>query len=206
VFSATAALVILAIISLPTAAFDDMTNVAIEVTPSETTEGAMTLFSVTVHNGNDRSLVVGSITIQIFEGSMMVSDPTYKLYTVDVKDGMVPGQGTRTFEHRGSAPDFFGMCSVLVTITGTPEGSTNMSFGMQSTSIWIEPSIFGTMGISFLLIVLLIIIFPAVIIVAVVLVLRKNGRGSGDQAPVCPHCGALRSPGSTFCEQCGRKL
>jgi hypothetical protein len=52
---------------------------------------------VTLHNANNRSLTITTLTIQIYEGMLGNSDDKYTMYHTNPADAVVPSEGSKKF-------------------------------------------------------------------------------------------------------------
>lgn len=190
--------------SAPASAFDQMAGVTMDLSPTEVASGGAMNLAVTLNNQNDRSLVITSLTVQIFNGAFLGSSPEYKLYTINPDDGLVPAGGSKEFGVPGNAPHYIGTCAVAVTFAGTFDGDENASFGLLMSQLDINPNVVG-----FAIAGALLDIVPLVLIVAVAIIaVMYFGRKSGPRAEYglrCPQCGETMPPGSKFCNRCGKR-
>lgn len=192
-------------VSAPASGFDELTGCTMEFAPVEMDQARSTHFTVTIHNNNNRSLTVTSMTMQITNGFMHGMSDDFRLYQVSTIDGIIPAGGSKQFGHDGIAPDFIGQCSVIVTISGILEGSDNTSIGLFTASTMLNPTMpVGLISLGILLLVIAVVVIIAVVILIVVL-MGKNKQPAGRPPMGCPSCGAPNSSGGLFCPQCGRK-
>ena len=159
----------------PAAAFDEMSGITMAMSPQEATSGARLDLVVTLGNQNDRDLTITSLTAQIYNGGMFSPEAKYEMYHINPSEGLVPANGTRSFELGGNAPKYVGMCSVAVTIAGVFEGDENASIDILFSSITLNPDVRG-----FMLTGALLFIIPlAIAVAAVAVVIWHLGKSRG---------------------------
>ncbi len=189
----------------PASAIDQMAGVTMTMVPAEADSGGKMGLNVTLHNHNDRSLTITSLTVQIYNGNMMFSSSSEnKMYHINPENGLVPANGSREFAVPGNAPDYLGMCSVTVTIAGILDGDENASIGLFTSSIFLNPNVGGFVLAGVLLLIVPVAIIVVVVVLAVLYFSKKSG-----PAPAyglrCPRCGEVMPPGSTHCTRCGKR-
>ncbi|MBI0584062.1 MAG: zinc ribbon domain-containing protein [Methanomassiliicoccus sp.] len=197
--------VMIASSAAPVSAFDELSGLSMEMTPTEVTSGSSMDLKVTLHNNNDRSIYVTSLTVQIYDGSMWSSMDEYKLYSINPSDGLIPAMGSKQFTISGKAPNYVGICSVAVTLSATMEGSMNSSIGLLTSSIIINPDMTGGLVFAGALLLLPLSAIVVVIIIVVVVLGRRKAPSSSSQSR-CHGCGEPLPPGGSYCPRCGRSL
>lgn len=189
----------------PVAAFEEMSGVTTSISPSEATGGSNMDLVVTVHNQNNRSLTVTSLTVQIYNGPFLVSSNENQMYHINPTDALVPANGSKAFKVPGNAPNYVGPCGVFVSIGGLFDDDENASVGVFSGSITLNPNVGGFIAMGMLIVLVTIIVIVVVAVIAVLYFGKKSAPSTAYQLR-CPQCGAVVPPGSPYCANCGRKL
>lgn len=91
-------------------------------------------------NHNNRSLLVTVMTVQVYNGHAGWTEENQR-YVVDVSDGLVPANGSKTFDVSGKAPKYVGSCSVTVVIAGIFDGDENASISGMMTYMTLNPNV-----------------------------------------------------------------
>jgi hypothetical protein len=183
-------------------AFEEMTGVTMLVSPSEANSGGDLDMTVTVANHNNRSLLVTVMTVQVYNGHAGWTEENQR-YVVDVSDGLVPANGSKTFDVSGKAPKYVGSCSVTVVIAGIFDGDENASISGMMTYMTLNPNVGGFLVTGLLIVLVPIIAVVVGVVVAVYFFSRKDVPNPA-YSRRCGWCGEVMSPGSTYCGRCGK--
>ncbi len=153
-------------------AFGDLANITSDLSPSTARPSSDAHITITLHNHNNRSLTVTSVDLQIYADSSFVAPDThYHLFT---GSAVVPSQGEQDFSIDARLPNYLGYCSAIVSFGGFLQGDSNISIGIATSSIFLDPTIPPSFSSLLPLIVIGAILVIAVIAVVVYVVLKKH--------------------------------